>query len=267
MRNTLKSNIIQVIKNNKNFDESDFSFSEKYSRTVCINYEYNTQYYFQFSIPSESTEKEIIQNNKSSVKTIYKFNGTMRPGKYNDTEDFNVESFSVLVVRISEWLVNLDTELSSMHVFRKLNIQNAKIEEMKKNMAEFLENANDETKKSAEQYFSEEEIININKKLDNIENVLIEKIKEYENIEKERDKQIEELKKDIEKMRKASNSMDKKNWLKKLLTIAITWSTDPIKQKQLISGSKLLIQIVKYTGLGIPDQITEFLPEDTTQFK
>ncbi len=263
IKNNIKLPIIETIKDNKNFDEYDFKITTStFDSKINIEYEYDNNYSFEFSLPKETTEKEIIQNGRIIKKAVYVFMGIMRPGKYSFLENFNVNSLGELLEKIGEWLEYTDYELSNQYTIRKIDSQNIEIEEMKKNMEEFLEKTTEEVKKSANEYFSTEEVSDIKKRLDEIEERLIKEINEYEDKEKERDKQIEELKNDIEKMRKASNSITKKNWLKKIITIFISWSTDPLKQKLVFGGYKGLVQISKFVGIEIPEQITSLLPQN-----
>lgn len=266
IRSNIMVVITEAIQKNKSFDKCDFEIISKPVRDVVIKYSYNKEYYFQVSLPTESTKKEITQNGRTYKREVYMFEGFIKPGRYNESENFQVDSLGGLSNKISEWLDYLDSELSNVHIMRKINSQDDKIEEIRKGMEEFLENASEEIKKSADQYFTAEEISNINERLNDLEETLIKKINEYEDREKERDNQIEELKNDIEKMRKASNSMTKKNWLKKIITTAIIWSTDPVKQKQFSAGYSLLTQIVKKVGIEIP-QISGFLPENIDSSK
>lgn len=257
LKNNIRNDIFKKILDNSNFDKDDFSIKESGYNDVTICYEYDNQYYFRFKLP----EKQVVKNDINTKELVYVFKGFMTPGKYSNDENFEFNSYSQLINRLIEWIRDLDSELTNISITRKIHAQNIKIEEMKKCMEEFLNNASEDAKESANQYFSDEEITNINEKLINIENTLIEKIKEYEDRENERDKQIEELKNDIEKMKKASSSMTKKNWLKKIMAIAINWSVDPVKQKQLIVGYKLLVQITKSVGIEIPEHLVASLPE------
>lgn len=235
IRQKTKIDIYNALNRHKNFIPSDFDITYK-DETVRIVYEYENNYVFSVTFPSETSKKTVessepsfisIRRNTREVE-YYQLKGYMRPGELVLTENIAFES-DELRSKINQWLNCIWQELNSNPISKNLSLQSENFEKLKSK----LENI-------SEDYFTKEEGEEIKLKLKTLEEELRKKIEEVYNEKSEQSKQIKDLREQIDILSKTIFSLNKKNWFKSSITKIYKWISEDNNRKLLKDGASVV---------------------------
>lgn len=263
MKAEIRAQIAELIQRNQYFLPEDFSVTEDRMKQVTIMYDYDNQFVFKFKTPNSKSPRTYEDFDRRAdksikkVKHVYVFQGSMKPGKYAESEEFEAEEFDELSSQIRIWLSALENELVNAPLKRRLQSQESVIKDIKDKVEHICsENASN---KSLNDYFSHEEGEALKSRLDELEKLLSEKIMADFEEGYERDSEIKSINQEIERMKSSSEILNKKNWFKQFAVNVFTWSTDPIKQKRLSYGIRLIENVGRAIGMDMP-KISGLLP-------
>ncbi len=267
MKNSLARRINNTLLQNPNFQALDFSIRDDY-RGPQLLYNYSDKkYYFQFKLPSESKVIEVEKKNNLTKKVnieeeeIYEFTGTFSPGKYNESETFKVNSFEKVLSKISDWQTYLHGELISSYAYREIELRDIKIEEIRKSIDEKFSKMEFENKN---EYLTKEEAKEIIERLSELEKEIEDILKiEIENQDNQKH-ELELLHLEFKLLKDTTKSLNKQNWMMRLITSISNWGLDPNNQKKFIVGSKLLIKMSTAIGLPVPNEVSLLLDSNGT---
>lgn len=249
LRQTILIKIKEVIDNDSNFSSSDFSFQTEY-KTLKITYEFDNSYYFKMDIPSEisqlsRTEKEtsnfgMVTKHKAYEYEQYEFSGTISPGQVAIEEKIKFESQENIYKYIKNWLENLWVEITNQPQIRKIK----ELEEQIIGVKAKFDHVN-------EDFFTRDEADSLKERLDTLEKRFKEKL-EIEIEDKELLIQtLDELHKELEKLKKQTTILNKKNWFKSFGVKMFTWVTKE-ENRKFLKDSKDFIKPL------LPDSVEKF---------
>ena len=260
-----RNEIANLINKTATFDFSDFTIVEDKNH-VQIKYLYSEKnFFFSFNIPEKETS---TKNNYGEETFIFKFFGNMNPGRISTLESYTANSIYELHDKIKLWIKELEVELLNIQVHRKF----VKTEEK---MNEIVTKINDITEGIEDSFFSKIEANDLKEQLDLFQNSIIEKLEDVIKNKKELENEVNILKTEIEKLKKSTESISRKNWLKKYMSKCIEWSLNPEKRNLILGAIKIIGGATKLMGIEghidkdiidlFPDSIQEVIPENLVQ--
>jgi len=239
IRNSLYKTIVQTLDNSNRFESTDFTIQSEvtYNYTnLKILYNYDDRYYIEFSLPKELS-KDINDTYNYSIS------GKACPGPFALNESFNFRGSKNILVKISEWVINLWEELSSEPIIRNVNRKSDEINEILEKFTD-VENV----------HFTQSEVSELKNKLDALEKKIIADYEDFIDDKKQLQKDIDDLHQDIETLKQTVNSLKKQGWLKSFTTKAVKWVSKDKNRKMLSDGYSVVREF-------LPEEIKGGLPD------
>lgn len=242
IRNKFYKNIITKIDGHYRFDSPDFKIESKDSprdktTILIIKYRLESKYKIIFKIPSFKTKS------KDSYSSHYVFHGDVCPGPISYNESFSFNGEETVFQKIGTWLDCIWEELSSNPVVKQVENQQQQIEEL----FEKFESIEDG-------YFTNDETLDIRKRLDELEKTLKNQIKENEKDKTILEKEVSKLNADIDTLKQTVQSFRKKGWLKSFSGKMFKWAKQSDNQKILKEGYTIVKEF-------LPEEIKNTLPD------
>lgn len=202
----------------------DFQLKEFASRNgepcLSVTYRYNQKWYFSFHIP---TAKKKLGD---SISEHYWFTCTMSPGREAAEETINAEERRGLLVEIEDWVKRLYEDIVSAPVVRQFEAHSSALQELK----ERIEQLPDEP-------LSRDDMAQFHQDLDHVKAEIAEQLKKEITDKAELKRKIDELGKDIEFLKRAIESLTKRQWGEMLFVRLRKWK---FSLRQLASGARVL---------------------------
>lgn len=162
---------------------------------------------------------------------------SFRPGKIYDLESDSTSLKNLVSYAYSnmiDWLERVKEEIFSP-------IYNRYIDESIKN---FVDEINNKLEGMEDTYFTKSEAEDLKSRLDKLENIIIERPVNEENVDLVQE--INKMKQEIEFLKSTIYNMSKKKWLKNTLLKFMAWSKDPANQEIIrygIEGVRVVSQL------------------------
>lgn len=236
LTNNYLATIGKTIEEIATFKRSDFKLNVNPQKiggadllTLDISYLYEPRYRFVAKIPG----------------TVNKYNPiaiTNCPGEVFDNEQFGIESTSMLLPSIRDWLKRVQAEIKNIPIQRELEQQQQQIQDILTKL-EDLPN----------EYFSREEGDSLKQKLDELEARLVDNLKNSEKQESEVRASVAGIVKDMNVLKENIATMNKRSWAGAFTVRALEWLKDPMNRKVLKSGAEVAKDLLLEAGKHIPD--------------
>jgi hypothetical protein len=242
IREKVYKEITMTIDKHSRFDSSDFKIESDATKSnsftmLTIIYSIEPKYEIVFKIPTSMT------SDKDTYSSYYALSGSVCPGPLSYDETFTFKGEKGIFERISIWLTCIWEELSSNPIIKKVEAQQQQIDEI----FEKFETIQDE-------YFTEEEAIELRKRLDDLEETLKGQIKQTQEDKKIFEQEVEKLHIDIDTLKQTIQSFKKKGWLMSFTTKVFKWAKDSENRKMLKDG-------YSFIKAFLPEGIKNALPE------
>ncbi len=171
--------------------------------TLLVKYRFQDKYQFRavFSGKTERVKEE--DNYLGRKETIEKkvIAISISPGELMSTENRNVYGYSGLESAFSNWLDNLRDELRSIPIIMQIEQQQEEIN----NLLENVENLSDD-------FFTREEADALVEKMDKLEEMIRQSIRDALKDEKIIEKRLREIERDFEVLREQISTLTKRGW-------------------------------------------------------
>jgi len=219
-------------------DSQPFDSIDEDTIVLLISYTYDVSYYFKTELTMMEKTKEsyagvnLIQKTKTPQISV-----EYTPGTILFTNEISKVKMEEYFTIITQWLSNLREELESAPLWRQVTSHQEKLEEIEKIIDQ---QAND----NADLFFSKEEGNQLKEKLNQLEKILQENLKETNTEEEELEEQQEKLHKEVEMLKVQVEYLNKKKWLLSLSTKFMNWiSRNPHNSAQISSATRELLPI------------------------
>jgi hypothetical protein len=208
----LKPSLVKDIEesfNNTKFTKEDFEikYPEKGEKLIEITFKHKDEYSFIVSEITQQEVREVFQQFKSSSYTqrlYYKvFSVETTPGKYKIKESQEISDLGDALNEIPKWCNDIYSDLISLKEDREDEVTINLREKISEGFNKIVE---DETG----DYFSGENLNNINKKLDELYEA-IKNIKEEYSLTKE---QLSDISKEFNQFKENAKTVPKEIWAK-----------------------------------------------------
>lgn len=243
LREHLKNEIIQVIEKSTGFNANDFNITaQKRGNTgveLELRYRYEQNFFLKVVIPNEKTTVR-----EGSTNTNYFIQGSMCPGEMSYIENVSFWGKDALLTQIKSWLTYLKSDLISAPINRILVQQKQEIERLEKAIKNF-----------PDEYFSIDEAEEYKEKLDSLEELFVEHLKNQVEDENKLKEQIEKINNDIDMLKQTILSLKKQGWVSAFIVKITTWMSNPDNKKLVKAGSTII------KGL-LPDGIKDAIPDE-----
>jgi len=227
----LRNNVLRAISDilsDGYFASDDFEIKSedgRYGEKLSLIYKYNT-YYFTVSLPGAASK---VEDNLA-----YKITGEMSPGYISMKETFSLLNYDGLMNGIKAWRGLIKQELSDAPVIRALQKQQAEIEKLSESIREMDEGV-----------FTDEEILQMKKKLDDLHIKMEETIKSNETDKQKLKKELDSLKDQFNGLKDSLITSDKKNFARKLVSRIAAWLQNPDNRALLKDSAQVVKGIIE----------------------
>ena len=242
IRGKFYKDITATIDKHSRFDSTDFKLEyvkdQRNTHTLLtIKYTIEPKYKISFKIPtSTTTDKD------GYMAPYYEFTGSVCPGPLSYEETFSFKGEDIVYNKISTWLNCIWEELSANPVVKQVEQQQQQIDKI----LEKFDAIKDD-------YFSNDEAIELRKRLDELERTLQEQIKQTVEDRKLFEEEVEKLHIDIDTLKETIHSFKKKGWLKSFTGKVFKWTKDSENRRMLKDGYTVIREF-------LPDEYKNALP-------
>lgn len=225
IRTVLINEINQMILATNYFEANEFIINstrnnDKY--VLQIQYQFDSAYKFIAWIPNQKSK------DKDSYSPDYQISATVSPGEIGETEHFYYVGRSKLFDGIKEWLIRVRDELIAVPAHRQVVEQKEQLEDI---LTQF-------PNLDSDNYFSQEEVEELKKRLEEMEAKIAENIRNTVTDQKEQKERLEKLENEIKALKVKLTSHKKRAWAGAIGARLIQWAQDPIHRKVLKSGGQ-----------------------------
>jgi len=231
LRESFKSELEKCLNSNSFFSYFDFEVIEDEKGVVSIEFLTENKYYFNFKIPTSTSEFEDKYEKKYSE---YYYKTTISPWISALSENVNFIGKNALFSGIKEWMKYLQEDLLSIPVNRKIQEHENKLNEIN----EIIETMNND-------YLSEDEKEQLVQRIDQLEQNMIKSINELNKKVEEKESLIQSLKSEFEALKEKTEIYNKKNFFKTFAAKIVQWTSDPNNQKILGSGITIVRNLIE----------------------
>lgn len=219
------------------FTVREYSNKEK-QPCLAIEYRYDINMSFSFHIPAQRTRRS-----RDDLQEAYRFSCTVRPGRESAEEVIVAEERSGLLSEIRDWLRRLHDDVVSAPAVRQLSDHAAAIDQLRERLSQI-----------PNERFSRPDVAAIDEVLERLKAETAERLKRDTEDKDELRVRVDVLTRDVEFLKKALESMTKRQWAELLATRLDSWK-GRLNLKQLSAGARVLKVMM---GSGDPlDSIAE----------
>jgi len=235
VRRTFLGRIDKALAASDHFDATDFDITVKDAQSeVEIKYRFDPQYRFEIDL-APTTVKGVTARES--------------PGETDDEDYINYDDADTLLMALTEWTDRLYEELSAIPIYRMVEDQRRQLDEF------FAQYGHLE-----DEYFTRSESDELNLRLSNLEEQLIESIRANALSEAQAGRKIAQLDKELTILREKIDILKKPAWASSLVARVWEWSKDPSNQKVLASGVNTAAAAAKVVLEAVGDNTPQLPP-------